>query len=83
MIGIFTAIIAFIFSAISFTTKGFPSKDAFFLEISFGLILMLFIIIISAIFKTKDVVFWKDIRFVAVLVIALALAVIFLFYFNT
>jgi tetratricopeptide (TPR) repeat protein len=72
MIGIFTAIIAFIFSTISIATK-YSFKEALQLEMGFGLILILFALTISLILSSKGTQLFKDIRLYSFMIIAGAL----------
>jgi|GEM_PF-5610040 len=77
LIGVFTAIIAFIFTTISFT-KSFSFRETILLEITAGLILILFVLILSLIFQKSKRKVIGDIRFYSVLIICTALLLVYI-----
>lgn len=54
VLGFFTAIIAFVFSTVSFGTK-FEFREAIVFNISLGIILVIFALVISLLFSKKDI----------------------------
>lgn len=54
VLGFFTAIIAFVFSTVSFGTK-FEFREAILFNISLGIVLIIFTLVISLLFSKKDI----------------------------
>lgn len=79
LIGIFTAIIAFILTTVSFI-KDFTIDEVFTIEIVLGIILILFAISISIIFRPSKNGVFKDIRFYSFLIFIVSL--IYIYYSN-
>jgi hypothetical protein len=78
MIGVFTAIIAFIFSTISFA-KDYSYSETLLLIITFGLVLILFSLAVSLLFQSKDKAIFKDTRIYTIIFILLFLTFIYFY----